>query len=379
MTVRVVLAGGGTSGHVLPALAVAESLREFGVPNENILYVGARRGVENKLVPEAGVRLETFDVSGLQRSLSPRSLLRNIAFLPRLALARRGARRLLREFEADVVVSVGGYASLPAVLAARAQKVPVVVITYDRRPGRSSEMTARWASATAAAFPDTRLPRARHTGAPVRRAVREVDRLTQRDAARARLGVGIDEFFVVVVGGSLGSGVLNDAAVACMRESRNDPGLHLRLVAGERYVDEARAAVASVIDSSSGVVCDVVGYEPDMASVYAAADLLVARGGAGTVAEVAVTGVPAVLVPWSGAADDHQTENVRWLSDRDAAVMLRDETVVAQLTTTIAALRADSLRRLDLGRRAHQLGELNRRNEVARLVLEVADGSGGKS
>ena len=377
MTVRVVLAGGGTSGHVLPALAVAESLRELGVPNENILYIGARRGVETKLVPEAGVRLETFDVSGLQRSISPRSVLRNLAFLPRLGRARRGARRLLREFGADVVVSVGGYASLPAVLAARAEKVPVVVVTYDRRPGRSSEMTARWAAATAAAFPDTKLPRARHTGAPVRRAVREVDRRADRDAARARLGVGIDEFFVAVVGGSLGSGVLNDAVVACVRESGGDTGLHFRLVAGDRFVADVREAMASVIGASSGVGCDVVGYELDMASVYAAADLLVARGGAGTVAEVAVTGIPAILVPWSGAADDHQTENVRWLSDQDAAVMLRDETVVAELSSTMAALRSDAQRRLDIGRRAHQLGELNRRNEVARLVLEVAGGSVG--
>jgi UDP-N-acetylglucosamine--N-acetylmuramyl-(pentapeptide) pyrophosphoryl-undecaprenol N-acetylglucosamine transferase len=375
MTTRVVLAGGGTSGHVLPALAIAESLIELGVAPVDILFVGTTRGVETKLVPEAGFRLEAFDVTGLQRSLSASSLRRNLGFLPRLVRARRRARRLLDEFGADVVVSVGGYASLPAVLAARSSKTPVVVVSYDRRPGRSSQLTARWAAATATAFPDSSLPRAHHTGAPVRRSIRNIGRRVDREAARSRLGIPPNAFFVAVVGGSLGSASLNHATSAVVREFLGDPNLHIRHVVGERFVPDVEAAMKPLLESAERRIgYDLVGYESDMAAIYSGADLLVGRGGAGTVAEVATVGIPAVLVPWSGAADDHQTENVRWLSEKEAAVLMSDEAVVAELANTIADLRREPNRLVDLGQHAYALGELNRTGGVARLVLDVARG-----
>lgn len=375
MTARVVLAGGGTSGHVLPALAVAESLIDLGVPRDHILYVGARRGIEARLVPEAGLRLETLDVSGLQRSFSPADIRRNLAFVPRLVTARRRARRLLRDFGAEVVVSVGGYASLPAVLAARSLGIPIVVVSYDRRPGRSSEISARWATRSAVAFPDSSLPRAVHTGAPVRRSIRRVDRSADRAAARERLGIASGDFFVAVVGGSLGSGALNDAVRALVGEFAGEAGVHVRHVAGERFVEGVRASMNSLLNAPGRRIgYDLVGYEPDMASVYAGADLLVARGGAGTVAEVAVTGVPAILVPWSGAADDHQTANVAWLADEGAAVLIEDASLPDSLVKIVSELRQDRARLHSLGEHAHRLGDLNRRGAVANLVLDVARG-----
>lgn len=379
MTTRVVLAGGGTSGHVLPALAIAESLADLGVPTSDILYMGAARGVETRLVPEAGLRLETLDVTGLQRSLSPTNIRRNLSFVPRLLAARRRARRLLREFGADVVVSVGGYASLPAVLAARSLGVPIVVVSYDRRPGRSSEISARWATRCATAFPDSSLPRAVHTGAPVRRTIRLVDRRNARDEARDRLGVSHGAFFVAVVGGSLGSGALNDAVHALVGEFRGDPGIHVRHVAGERFVEGVRASMSPFLnDPDRRIGYDLVGYEADMASVYAGADLLVARGGAGTVAEVAATGVPAILVPWSGAADDHQSANVAWLVDDGAAFLVNDQAGPDSIVRAIDELRRDPVRRQLLGERAFALGDLNRHGAVARLVLDVASGAESK-
>ncbi len=375
MTARVVLAGGGTSGHVLPALAVAESLTDLGVPPSDILYIGARRGIEVRLVPEAGLRLETLDVSGLQRSFSLANIRRNAAFVPRLLTARRRARRLLREFGADVVVSVGGYASLPAVLAARSLGVPIVVVSYDRRPGRSSEISARWATRSAVAFPDSTLPRAVHTGAPVRRAIRQVDRSANAQVARERLGVSRESFFVAVVGGSLGSGALNDAVRAFVGEFAGDSGVHVRHVAGERFVEGVRESMKSLLaDPDRRIGYDLVAYESDMAAVYAGADLLVARGGAGTVAEVAVTGVPAVLVPWSGAADDHQTANVAWLADEGAAILVADANLPDSLVRVMSELRQDRNRLRSLGEQAHRLGDLNRRGAVASLVLDVASG-----
>ncbi|MFZ9427524.1 MAG: UDP-N-acetylglucosamine--N-acetylmuramyl-(pentapeptide) pyrophosphoryl-undecaprenol N-acetylglucosamine transferase, partial [Ilumatobacteraceae bacterium] len=172
MTRFAVIAGGGTAGHVLPALAIAESLVDHGHRPDEISYMGAQRGIETRLVPPTGFDHEFFDVVGLQRGFSLSSLRRNVGFVPKLMSARRAAIRSMRMNPPRVVVSVGGYASLPAVLAARHLKVPIVVVSYDRTPGRSSRITSRFAAATATAFPGSTLPRARWTGAPVRRAVR---------------------------------------------------------------------------------------------------------------------------------------------------------------------------------------------------------------
>jgi UDP-N-acetylglucosamine--N-acetylmuramyl-(pentapeptide) pyrophosphoryl-undecaprenol N-acetylglucosamine transferase len=160
-----------------------------------------------------------------------------------------------------------------------------------------------------------------------------------------------------------------------VREFLGDPNLHIRHVVGERFVPDVEAAMKPLLESAERRIgYDLVGYESDMAAIYSGADLLVGRGGAGTVAEVATVGIPAVLVPWSGAADDHQTENVRWLSEKEAAVLMSDEAVVAELANTIADLRREPNRLVDLGQHAYALGELNRTGGVARLVLDVARG-----
>ncbi|WP_420450448.1 UDP-N-acetylglucosamine--N-acetylmuramyl-(pentapeptide) pyrophosphoryl-undecaprenol N-acetylglucosamine transferase [Ilumatobacter sp.] len=365
-----VVTGGGTAGHVLPALAVAEALVAAGRAPGEIHYVGSRRGIETRLVPETGHGRTFLDVVGVQRSLSRR----NLAFLPKMLRARRAALGLLRELRPRVVVSVGGYASLPAVLAARSLGIPVVVVSYDRRPGRASQLAARFAAASAVAFEGSSLPRAVVTGAPIRRSVLQVDRDRDRTAARRRLGLPVDRFVVAVMGGSLGSGVLNAQIDAHLREHRADAGLAVRQVAGERFVDDV--ARIEPPDGSDGVLHQVIGYESDMAAVYAAADLLVGRGGASTVHEVAVTGVPSVLVPWSGAADDHQRGNVEWLREVGGAVML-GEGELGRLGAEIERLRADPDARRALERAARARGEVHRSGAMAGLIERVAVVSGG--
>jgi len=378
MTLHAVIAGGGTSGHVLPALAIAEQLEDRGHPRSSIMYMGAERGIETRLVPPTGLPHHFFRVDGLQRSWSPSAVRRNLRFAPLMMTARRQAIRMMRSNRPRVVVSVGGYASLPAVLAARRLDIPVVVVTYDRTPGRSSRLTSRFARATAAAFPETELPRAEWTGAPVRRSVRQVDREGHRDEARHRLGVPLDRFVVSVVGGSLGSLALNNAVIGLVRQSSGDRGLAIFHVAGDRFVDRVKAEVGAdgdVLDGSSGLWYQVVGYEEHMSDVYAASDMLIGRGGAGTVADVATTGVPSVLVPWSGAADDHQTANVRWLSDRGAASLIREDSLPDALLDEVARLRSDISALHEMSRRAHELGEPNRRGAIAELVDRVAERS----
>ena len=293
---------------------------------------------------------------------------RNLMFLPRLLVARRRAIAIMKADPPAVVVSVGGYASLPAVLAARRLRIPVVVVTYDRTPGRSSRVTARFAAAVATAFPGSDLPRAHFTGAPVRRSVRTVDRGIGREAARRELGIPVDRFVISVIGGSLGSKVLNDAVDSFVGQSLDDEALAVFHVVGERFVTEPRTPESG----ERGMWYDFTGYEERMAAVYAASDMLIARGGAGTIADVATTGIPAILVPWSAAADDHQTANVRWLSDHGAAVLVAEERLPGGLIDAIGELRADpdALRRMS--QRAHELGAPNRGMAIAALIDDVA-------
>ncbi len=358
-----VVTGGGTSGHVLPALAVAEALVAHGHDAATIRYVGCTRGIETRLLPATPFPHVFYDVVGFQRSLSRR----NLAFVPKML---RATRRAISAFRADrprVVVSVGGYASMPAVFAARRLKIPVVVVSYDRTPGRASRLAARRAAACAVAFENSPLPNAELTGAPIRRQILDVDRVGDRAAARERLGLDADRFVVAVMGGSQGSGVLNGAIGAYVAAHRDDTGLAVRHVAGERFA----ADVAPLDVGVSGVVHQVIGYEDDMPAVYAAVDLLIGRGGASTVHEVAVTGTPAILVPWANAAEDHQTDNVRWLAEREAAVLL-PEADLDRLGDEIERLRHDDAARTALGAAAAERGEVHRSGALARLIERVA-------
>lgn len=358
-----VVTGGGTSGHVLPALAVAEALVAGGRDPSTIHYIGAQRGIETRLVPDTEFAHTFFDVVGFQRSFSRR----NLGFAPKMIRARRDAIRLLRTLRPRVVISVGGYASMPAVFAARSLDIPVVVVSYDLMPGRASKLSAKRAAACAVAFPDSPLPRATLTGAPVRQSILSINRSRDRAAARHHLGLPPDRFVVAVMGGSQGSGVLNRAIADIVAERADDSSLAIRHAVGERFIDSARPAA----DGSDGMLYQPIGYESQMPLVYAAADVLVGRGGASTVHEVAVTGTPAVLVPWAGSAEDHQTLNVRWLSDARAAIHLTEDRI-ERLGPLLRELQVDHERRSALSSRALEMGETHRQGAMAELIESVA-------
>lgn len=358
-----VVTGGGTAGHVLPALAVADALVARGVAAEQVFYVGCQRGIETTLVPTTPYRHEFYDVTGVQRSFTRR----NLSVVPKMVAATRRATGLLRELHPRVVVSVGGYASMPAVFAARRLRIPIVVVSFDHRPGRASQLAARFAAASAVAFADSPLPRATLTGAPIRQRILDVDRRAQRRDARKVLGVPDERFLIAVMGGSQGSAALNSAIGDYVDAHRADGGLAIRHVVGDRFVDQAGPR----LHDPEGLLYEPIGYEPDMAAVYAASDVLVGRGGASTVHEVAATGTPAILVPWPGAAEDHQTGNVKWLADSGGAILL-PEGSIAQLGRTLDELRGDDDRRDSLGEQAFRLGSNTRSGALAELVLDIA-------
>jgi UDP-N-acetylglucosamine--N-acetylmuramyl-(pentapeptide) pyrophosphoryl-undecaprenol N-acetylglucosamine transferase len=357
--------GGGTSGHVLPALAIIESLVAVGHRLETLYYVGTSRGVETRLVPAAGVAHTFYDVSGLQRSLSRRNLL----FLPRLVSSTWKARRLLRRLRPQVVVNVGGYASFPATFAARLLRIPTVIVSYDHRPGLVSRLLAKGAAACAVAYPDSQLPRAQHTGAPVRRQLIELDRAARRAAAREELGLPADRFVVAVVCGSLGAAAVNEAVTAAVAQLAHRDDLCVYHVVGERFVDSA----APSRDGRDGIMYRVIGYEDRMAQLYAAADLMLTRAGAGTIAELATVGAPAILVPWPGAAENHQVDNARTLADGGAAILIEQaDLTVDRLVAEIErlAVSPDTLR--VVAQAARDAGEMHRSGALVDLIERVA-------
>ncbi|HEY4333254.1 MAG TPA: undecaprenyldiphospho-muramoylpentapeptide beta-N-acetylglucosaminyltransferase [Ilumatobacteraceae bacterium] len=360
-----VITGGGTSGHVLPALAIADALVAAGHRGDEIVYVGAQRGIETRLLPPTPYAHHFLDVVGLQRRLTPR----NIVFPIKLVRAVGRARRLLKQLRPAVVVSVGGYASFPATFAARLLRIPVVVVSYDRIPGLASRVSARFATACAVAFEGSTLPRARYTGAPVRLALTQMDRPAQRAEARAALGIPGDRFVVAAFGGSLGSKVLNTAVSDMVDLLADRADIAVRHVVGDRFLGQAAAERTG----AQGIMYTVIGYEDQMLRVYAASDLMVTRAGASTIAELATTGMPAVIVPWPDAADDHQTDNARILGEVNAAVVVPEAEISgARLAELVTGFAADPESLAEVAAAAYAAGAGHRSGRLVALVEEVA-------
>jgi UDP-N-acetylglucosamine--N-acetylmuramyl-(pentapeptide) pyrophosphoryl-undecaprenol N-acetylglucosamine transferase len=360
-----VVTGGGTSGHVLAALAVADALVARGRDRQSIHYVGTTRGVERRLLPPTGYAHTLLDVVGLQRSVSAR----NLAFLPKLVRSTWQARKLIRSLAPRVVVNVGGYASAPATIAAMLCRVPIVVVSYDRRPGLVSKLVARRAAASAVAFDGSTLPRAHLTGAPVRQEILAIDRSSDRGRARALLDVPGDRFLVAVVGGSLGARRLNEVTADAVDRLGDRNDLAVYHVVGDRNLADA----APGRDGGHGIMYRVVGYEDRMPLVYAAADLMMTRAGAGTIAELAVVGMPAVIVPWPGAAENHQVENARELSDHGGAVLIEEPDLTAErLAGVITGLMSNHAKLTEMSSAAGEIGARHRSGALADLIEQVA-------
>lgn len=317
--VRAVVTGGGTSGHVIPAQAILEALIESGYRSDEVKYVGSRRGIENSLMQHVPWESQYLPISGLQRSLSIRSLLRNLSLVWRLGHSRVLAHRLMKKWQPQVVVSVGGYASQPMASAAKTFGVPLVCVSYDRIPGLATRRQSRYAKVCTVAFSDTGLPHAVHTGAPVRSQLRTLDVSAQRNGARQRLGIPLDVTCLAIVGGSLGSGVLNAAVSDIATLASGAGGVVIFHVCGPRNENDSVPVIPEDVTYIRR------GYISEMADLYAACDVLLARAGASTVAEIATVGVASVLVPWAGAVDNHQFLNASWLSDQGGAMLMSED------------------------------------------------------
>jgi UDP-N-acetylglucosamine--N-acetylmuramyl-(pentapeptide) pyrophosphoryl-undecaprenol N-acetylglucosamine transferase len=366
-----VIAGGGTSGHVLPAISIAEALCAAGHAKQSVRFIGTRRGIEGQLVREAGFVIIRLPGRGIVRGPS----LGNVRAILGLLVAAVAAVVVLARWRPQVVVSVGGFGSLAGSLAAVVLGIPVVVVNVDAVPGASNRLIGRFAKAAAVAFPETRLPRSVVTGAPVRDSVLAVDRLAEgRRRAKQLLGVPVDKKVLAVVGGSLGARRLNEVALGLAVRYATRSDLCLYQVAGERQLTtwQARAAELAVGDESLDY--RIVGYEQHLPALFAACEVALCRAGASTVAELCVIGTPAILVPLPKAPSDHQGENAKRLAKAGAAIVVRDDEANPQsIGELLDGLLKDEERLDELGRRARAFGRPDAARRIAALVEEIGD------
>lgn len=385
------VAGGGTAGHLQPALAIAEALVHRGHPRTSIEFVGSSRGQDRAALAGRGFPLTLLPGRGIVRSLGPADLVRNLGALVGLSLGCLRALVLVSRARPAVVVSVGGYASLPAALSAVILGVPLVLVNVDAVPGAANRLLGRFARASAVGWEGTSLPRSVVTGTPVRPEITLVTRSTEdRRSARTELGLPPGRLTIAAFGGSLGARRINQAvvALAAMWPERQD--LSIYHVVGRRdwddsaWDDSARDEDADQSDPA-GLCYRRVAYEDRMPLVYGAADIVVCRAGAMTVAELAIAGVPAVLVPLPGAPGDHQTANARVLEQVGAAVLLPDATCDGDhLSRVLAPLLGDRGRLEAMGKAAATMARPDAADAGAAVVEDSAraqagDGDPGRS
>ena len=358
----VLITGGGTAGHVMPGLAIARAVVERGVVEDigSVHLVGSRRGVESELIPGTGFGLTLLPGRGLRRSFTPG----NLVSMAGLFLAWLRSVYLVLRFAPRVVVATGGYACVPCGLAAVALRIPLIVVEQNAVPGAASRLLARFARVAAVSFSGTDLPRAVMTGNPVRPEVRDMTRAGAREAARERMAVG-DRDFVAVFGGSLGARRINQAVERAVADWDGHP-LVVHHVVGRRdwaSEDTEQYGATVLVDYRR------VSYEDDMASVLAASDLAICRAGATSVAELAVLGIPSVLVPLPGAPGDHQSANAQQLVEAGGAVVVKDENLSGdRLRAVIGGLLSDGDTLTEMASRARALGQPDAADRVAALV-----------
>lgn len=348
MIQRIVVAGGGTGGHLFPGLAVIEELARRA-PGLEVMWVGTMRGIEARVVPQKGLRFEALEVTPL-KGRSPVELVKSVGRLPAAAL---GAMSLVRRLKPDVVLGVGGYASGPVLAAAVLLGVPTAVLEQNAYVGLTNRALARFVGRAYLSFEETEAlfgeKRARTLGNPVRRAFVETARLALTDPegfeARARR--------VLVLGGSQGAKALDENVPAALAQAGVTAlGLQIVHQASAASVDAVKARYAAL-----GVEATVVPFLDDMARAYASAALVVARAGATTLAEVCAVGRASVLVPFPHAADDHQTKNAASLAKDGAAVLLpQSELTPERLATEVRALLHDDARRMAMAAAARRRG-----------------------
>lgn len=355
----IVLAGGGTAGHTSPLIATADALRRID-PTVDILALGTERGLETRVVPEAGYRLELIPPVPLPRKPTPALL----AVPGKMWASVAAARSVLDEAKADVLVGFGGYVSTPAYIAAWRRKTPIVVHEGNAVPGIANKFAARYCTEhVAVSFPETPLPHASYVGLPIRRAISTLDRAALRAEARAFFGLDPQAPTLLVTGGSQGARQLNEA-IAGAAADLQAAGIQVLHVIGPKNTLDAPAG--------GSLPYVVLPYVDRMDLAYAAADLVVCRSGANTVTEVSGVGLPAIYVPLPHG-NGEQKLNAKPVVDAGGGLLVDNAAVTPEwVRATVPALLQDGGRLATMSAAARGVIRTDADDRLARLILDVA-------
>jgi UDP-N-acetylglucosamine:LPS N-acetylglucosamine transferase len=360
------VAGGGTAGHLLPGLSVARALVAAGHPPATIHFVGAERGPEAELVPAEGFSVDVLPGRGIQRRLTPA----NVGAGADLVRALVRGIGLVRRHRPAVVVSLGGYAAFACGVGAVLTRTPLVLLEQNKRAGAVNRLLRRFAAASAVSFPGTDLPRATVTGNPLRLDIRQMAEHPDPGGARAALGLPADRTVIAVYAGSLGSRRINTAVGGLVERWADHSDLAVRHVIGRRDIDAYLAnAPQPPVD---GLLYQTVAYEDRVHLLLDAADLAVTRSG-GTVFELMAAGLPAILVPLPIATRDHQLANAEAVADTGGAVVVPDaELDTDRLENEVAELLGDRDRLASMAQALRTAATLDAAERAAAVIEDAA-------
>ncbi len=364
--IRVIISGGGTGGHIFPAISIANAIREK-CPNAKILFVGAEGRMEMQRVPAAGYEIVGLPVQGFDR----KNLLKNISVVLQLFKARRMARKIIEDFQPMVAVGVGGYASGPTLNVAAGMNIPTLIQEQNSYAGVTNKLLAKHADRICVAYDDMDrffpADKIVYTGNPVRQNL-----LTQnvsREEALKSFGFSPKKKTVLIIGGSLGARTLNECVLDNISLIRQQKDIQFIWQTGKFYSDEIKIRLAKTKCPENLHVCDFIA---DMNSAYAAADLIISRAGAGSISEFCLLGKPVILVPSPNVAEDHQTKNALALVHKDAALYVSDSDAKRTLLPLAINTINDAERLEALSDNIRLLAHPNAASDIADAVIALA-------
>ncbi len=370
---NVIFTCGGTAGHINPALAVANLMRERH-PDCNILFIGAQGHMEEKLVPQAGYALRCLPGSGLSRKLNSAGIKQNVHAVKCVLDAVKSCKRIFKEFRPDVIVGTGGYASFPALYAGSSMKIPVCVHESNAVPGVTTKLAAKLADRVLVCFEESKKmypnpAKVEVVGMPVRREFIYGD----REKARQELGIG-EEPVVLSAFGSLGAKVMNQtmAELFCLEQQAQFPFRHIHATGSFGWEWMPGLVQEKGVDLSRTKQIEMKEYFYNMPTLMAAADVMISRAGASTCNEIAAAGLPCILIPSPNVTNNHQEKNARVLEARKGAVVLLEKDCTAQaLYAQIQSLLADPQRRAEMSRNLHEMVTLDSTERICDIIEQL--------
>jgi len=365
---KIIISGGGTGGHVFPAISIANSIKELDSSTE-FLFVGAQDRMEMEKVPAAGYKIVGLWISGFQRSLS----LKNLIFPFKLIASLRKAKQIIKSFQPDLVIGVGGYASGPMLRVATKAGIPTMIQEQNSYAGVTNKILGKLADKICVAYEGMEkfFPKEKIliTGNPVRKDILSTE--NKRQAALAHFELKEDKKIILIIGGSLGALTINQSIKASL-DQFNEENIQLIWQTGKSYYQEGEEAEGETILGSEIIkTVHVSAFITEMDLAYAAADIIVSRAGAIAVSELCCVGKPVILIPSPNVAEDHQTKNAMALVEKDAAILIADKEAIGKLGDTAIALLKDSDKMQSLSENIKSLARFDAAEKIAAEALQL--------